>query len=172
MVETNPYSAPRAQVRDPESAAGRPELATPWIRLGAVMLDALIPFSIVFVGAVFVVLFSGAEETSAFGAEETPAYAIVLLIAFSIVYFLFQLKLLAENGWTIGKKICGIRIIRANGDQAGVGRIFGLRMMAPGLLGAIPFVGIVFGLVDGLLIFSDQHRTLHDRMADTLVVVA
>lgn len=164
MVESNPYSAPRAQVRDPLNTAGRAELATPWVRLGAVSLDTLIPTFIVVVGAVIVGLVSGTDEM--------PTYALVLLVAFSLGYFLYQLKLLAENGWTLGKKICGIKIIRFDGSEAAVGRIFGLRMLVPGLLGAIPVAGIVFGLVDALFIFSEQHRTLHDRMADTLVVVA
>lgn len=165
MVEANPYSAPRAQVRDPEMAAGRLELASPWIRLGATMLDTVIPSFIVLVGFVIVGLVSDIEE-------EVPAYALVLLIAFSLGYFLYQLKLLAENGWTLGKKICGIKIIRTDGSEAAVGRIFGLRMLVPGLLGAIPIAGIVFWFVDALFIFSDQNRTVHDRLADTLVVVA
>jgi uncharacterized RDD family membrane protein YckC len=164
MVETNPYSAPRAQVRDPLNVAGRTELATPWIRLGAVMLDTLIPFSIAFVIG-FTVAFTSEDE-------QFPVYGLVLMGVFGLGYFLYQLKLLAENGWTLGKKICGIKIVRFDGNEAAVGRIVGLRMLVPGLLGAIPIAGFVFAFVDALFIFSEQNRTLHDRIADTLVVVA
>lgn len=164
MDETNPYSAPRAQVRDTEHVPRRRQLASPWIRLGAVTLDTLIPGFVALVVTLIAVLFSNP------GDVELLIYAVGGLVF--LAYLLFQLKLLAENGWTLGKKICGIKIIRSNGEEAAVGRIFGLRIVLPGLLGIIPIVGFVFGLVDALFIFSDRNRTLHDRFADTLVVVA
>lgn len=164
MDETNPYSAPRAQVRDSEHDPRRRRLASPWIRLGAVTLDTLIPG---FIAVVFTLIGVLVSDT-----DDVPMLMYAVGAVVFLVYLIFQLKLLAENGWTLGKKICGIKIIRSNGDAAAVGRIFGLRIMVPGLLGIIPVAGFAFGLVDALFIFSDRHRTLHDRFADTLVVVA
>jgi hypothetical protein len=37
-------------------------------------------------------------------------------------------------------------------------------------MGAIPFVGNFVGLVDALMIFGEDHRCLHDRIAGTRVI--
>jgi uncharacterized RDD family membrane protein YckC len=47
-----------------------------------------------------------------------------------------------------------------------------LRSWVFGLLGAVPCLGNLINITDLLAIFSDRHRTLHDRLADTLVVRA
>jgi uncharacterized RDD family membrane protein YckC len=66
----------------------------------------------------------------------------------------------------------GIKIVRNDGSRAGLGRIFWLRMFVPGLVGAIPLVGGLFGLIDPLFIFGEEKRCLHDLIADTIVVTA
>ena len=39
------------------------------------------------------------------------------------------------------------------------------------VLGAIPVLGVLFSLADGLLlIFGERRRSLHDVMADTIVI--
>jgi len=72
----------------------------------------------------------------------------------------------------VGKRALGIRIVRSSGERASLGRIFALRYLPVTLLGAIPYLGPVFSLVDILLIFRDSRQCLHDQIADTIVVKA
>jgi uncharacterized RDD family membrane protein YckC len=161
LEQANPYSAPRSVVRGTQRSDTAQQLASPWVRLGAVVLDSLIP-------GIAGGILGFAAQMMGFPIE--IFYGIVALVG--IGYLIYQLMLLSQNGWTLGKKIVGIKIVRADGSKATVGRIFGLRMLVPGLIGAIPFVGIVFVLVDSLMIFTERRQTLHDRICDTIVIVA
>jgi uncharacterized RDD family membrane protein YckC len=64
----------------------------------------------------------------------------------------------------------GIRIVRSNGEKAALSQILIMRYLPIQLIGAIPILGPIVGLVDLLMIFGDEQRCLHDRIADTLVV--
>mgnify|MGYP002787798774 FL=1 len=77
-----------------------------------------------------------------------------------------------SGGWTIGKRLVGIRIVRTDGSRASPARLFWLRMfpLAFGLV--IPFVGWLVLLIDALFIFGAAQRCLHDLAADTIVVTA
>jgi uncharacterized RDD family membrane protein YckC len=86
--------------------------------------------------------------------------------------FIYNLVLLNSDGQTLGKRWMKVRIVRSNGERAGLGRIFWLRMFVPGLIGRIPFVGVIFALTDPLFIFGEERRCVHDMMADTIVVNA
>ena len=79
---------------------------------------------------------------------------------------------LARNGQTIGKWVCGIRIVRADRSKAGLWRILLLRQMPFALLATIPvpYVFSVLAVVDALLIFRNSRQCLHDHVADTVVV--
>ena len=90
-----------------------------------------------------------------------PAYA---------VWFLFTLR----NGQTPGKQMVGIRVIRANGELSGWGytfvREFILEWLAVGFLSGV--TGGIFYAVNYLWPLWDKDRqALHDKMAETLVVV-
>jgi uncharacterized RDD family membrane protein YckC len=80
-----------------------------------------------------------------------------------------QVVLLVQNRWTLGKKAVGIKIVMADGSEAGFGRILGLRIIVNGILSNIvPF----YGIVDVLFIFRDDQRCIHDLLAGTTVVDA
>lgn len=95
---------------------------------------------------------------------------VVLGVFAAAIVFIYNLMLLGDNGQTVGKRWLRIRIVRTDGSDAGLGRIFGLRMCVPWLLGF--FLGPFFVLPDLLCIFGNEKRCLHDMMADTLVVEA
>jgi len=92
------------------------------------------------------------------------------VIAIGLGLFVYNLALLGQSGQTIGKQWLGIRIVRSDGSNADLGRVFGLRMFLPGLITA--FAGPLFSLPDALCIFGNEKRCIHDMMADTIVVVA
>ena len=62
----------------------------------------------------------------------------------------------------------GIKVVRADGSKATLGRIFWLRNFVSALLNIVPF----YWLIDCLLIFGDARQCVHDKIADTIVVRA
>ncbi len=160
----NPYASPTASTRAvpmPWVLAGRGE------RLLAVLLDAF-AYAIGFV-PMFVVAIIYSERD-----DPPPAFYFAALIggAIWLAVFVYNLVLLQRQGQTIGKQCLRLRIVRADGSRADLGRIFGLRMLIPGLIGGVPCIGFLFSLADALAIFGEDRRCLHDLFADTIVVVA
>lgn len=164
MTDYNPYRAPTAHVDDVADEAG--ELAGRGTRLGAAIIDGLMIMVIVLGLGYFMApgMFQGQELTI---TQSIPLWLVTMAIWFAINY-----SLLSKNGQTIGKKVSGIKIVSSDGSPCGVGRIIGRRYLAPGLIGQIPLVGQLFGLIDALFIFRESRRCIHDLIADTIVVRA
>lgn len=100
----------------------------------------------------------------------SPASSLVLL-ACALALMILQGYLLTEYGQTVGKKLMDIRIVRHEDEsKPGFVRAFVLRLLLPGMFGAIPFVGPAFTLVDALFIFRPDRRCVHDLIAGTMVV--
>lgn len=79
--------------------------------------------------------------------------------------------LLARRGQTLGKIPLGLVVIRVDGRLPGFARGFLLRELVPMVLGAIPVIGMIFAVVDGaMLLWTGRRRSLHDELADTLVL--
>jgi uncharacterized RDD family membrane protein YckC len=166
----DPYRAPMAAVTDVRPFAPATELARRFTRLAAQILDGLIYGGAVLVGMVPLIFF---------GAGATPPnedtfmgvfLGLMLLVGGAI--FVVNLYFLHRDGQTLGKKALKIRIVRTNDERSSLGRIFALRMLVPGVIGAVPIVGSFFPIVDSLFIFGEQRRCIHDYLADTKVVVA
>jgi len=114
-------------------------LASPWLRLGASLLNGLL----------FVVTLG--------------------------VGFLVWTLVLWGQGTNPGKKICGLRVVRAEtGHLCTFGAMFTREFLLGGLaLGVLSVLTLgVLPVVDALMIFGDRNRRLVDRMASTLVVTA
>ena len=76
--------------------------------------------------------------------------------------------LVARYGQTMAKRLLEIRVVRSDGSQASLGRIFWLRNVVSGLLNVIP----LYWVVDSLFIFGERRQCIHDLVADTIVVKA
>jgi uncharacterized RDD family membrane protein YckC len=101
------------------------------------------------------------------GLIEVILYSLIGLV----VYYLINGYLLATKGQTVGKLLMGIRIEdAATGQLIPMGRMVGLRDLPIMLASMIPVIGGIVGLVDGGLIFRQNHRCLHDDLAKTKVV--
>jgi uncharacterized RDD family membrane protein YckC len=167
-AEQNRYAPPQAQVGDYASPEAVLEPASRGVRFGAAMIDGLIVTALYIPVIIAVFLnptptFDPAVLLSVWGA--VSLIGAIALIAVTIV-------LVKRNGQTIGKKMTGIKVVRADGSKASLGRIFWLRNVVNGIPSAIPLLGYVYVLVDHLLIFSDKRQCLHDKIADTIVVNA
>jgi uncharacterized RDD family membrane protein YckC len=171
MNAPNPYAPPRAAVSDIADPSAGAELAGRGTRLGATILD-----SIIFMCAVYAPLFifggrPVVSETNPGEVDWSPLFggagAVVAVIGL-LVWGYFTYKFVAANGQSIAKKLLGIKVVRSDGSPASVGRIFWLRNIVNGVLGIIP----LYGLVDVLLIFGEQRKCIHDKIADTIVIKA
>jgi len=167
---SNPYAAPAARlsalVSGPDDVP-----AERGQRLAAVIVDSLVYFAVylpVLAGAI--ISAAGQQDSS-----DTPVALIiggVVSLAGALGLVGYTIHLVIRNGQTIGKRALGIRVVRLDGSPIGLGRSFWLRNFVPGLLGAVPFFGAIVSLVDILMIFGEDRRCLHDKIADTKVIRA
>jgi uncharacterized RDD family membrane protein YckC len=166
----NPYAPPRAAVHDVADPSATFVAADPGARFGAAILDGLIATGMVYGPFVFVFLTSAALER---GGDRTASGLMLLvglglaLIGFGVWCWL-TISHVKRNGQTLGKKMLGIKVVRKDGAPASLGRIFWLRNVINGLIGIIP----LYALVDHVFIFGESRQCLHDKIADTIVVVA
>jgi uncharacterized RDD family membrane protein YckC len=165
MNTENPYAPPRAKVSDVAGASDELELAGRGIRLGAFLLDALIALILVYLPLIM----GGLFENWGTGTPPhiSPIAGLLALIGL-VVWIWFTVLYVARNGQTIAKKWLDIKVVRSDGSKASLGRIFWLRNVVNSLVGIIPF----YTLIDHLVIFSDSRQCVHDKIADTIVVVA
>jgi uncharacterized RDD family membrane protein YckC len=165
----DPYRAPAAAVIDVPLGGQAAELARRLTRLAASILDSLIYMAGVFLAVVPLFVFI---DTSGGASEDLFMLAFLGLMAVTMgPLFILNLYFLHRDGQTLGKKALKIRIVRTNDERASLGRIFFLRMLVPGVFGAVPIVGMFFPIADVLFIFGEQRRCIHDYLADTKVVV-
>lgn len=125
-----------------------------WIRLVAAFLDNLLvylPLTVV-VGLLF-------------GNPYEDNVSSLILSALSLLYAL--LLPVIWNGYTVGKRILGIRIAKVSGEKLGLGAMF-MRTVVGGLV-----YGITFGLaalISALMVgLRRDKRALHDFLAGTYV---
>ena len=159
------YAPPAAEVAD-VSASGEAQLAGRGARLGSAIIDGVILLGLWWLVGLVTPwnIFSPKMAESGFIA--LVGMQLLGLLLFSIV----NGYLLMTRGQTVGKLLLGMRIVRPDGSAASPGRLIGLRYGVGWLLSALPVVGMVFALVDSLLIFRANRRCVHDLIADTIVV--
>jgi len=154
-------------------ANGR-ELADPWLRIGAAIIDWLVTVvvSIPFIGFAI----AGAVATDG----ELDGGAIALGLVASLITTAYYVVMNSQFSATLGKMALGLRIVGRNGEEP-LGWNIGVRRTANrlvGILGNIPILGILVGLallvlnlVSLVFLFTDnERRTVMDRFADTYVV--
>lgn len=164
------YVAPGASTL----ANGR-ELADPWLRIAARIIDwviMLIPAFVLFGGQILTAFQNGGQ-----GSIEA-SIGLGLLGAFINAAYYWGMN--SFLGGTLGKLILGIRIVNSAGEEPigpQVGFVRSL-MNFRGIIGVIPIVGFIsalagfiVGLISLVFLFTDpNHRTVMDRLADTYVV--
>ena len=159
------YAPPIAEVAD-VSTAGEPQLAGRGARLGGAIIDGVILLGLWWLVGLFTPWNIFSPKMAEGGIVALLGMQLLGLLLFALV----NGYLLMTRGQTIGKLLLGMRIVRPDGSAASPGRIIGLRYAVGWLLSALPFVGMVYALVDCLLIFRADRRCLHDMIADTIVV--
>lgn len=123
-----------------------------WIRLGASLLDAIVVGIPIYIVSYIITFGNGYEFLN------------------DILSFLYALLLpVLWNGYTIGKRMCGIRIRKVY-DHAppGIGNML-LRNVVAGIVYGITF-GIALLISVLMVALREDKRSLHDFIAGTEVV--
>lgn len=99
-----------------------------------------------------------------------PASAFWALAIYVVLYFIGQAFLLAKTGQSVGKKALKIKIVdEQTAQKTTLTRSFLIRSV---VFIIINYLAFFFIIIDFAFIFSERRRTLHDRLAKTLVVDA
>lgn len=137
-----------ANVIDPEIG----KLASPGRRLGAYILDLVIPIVAFFL---ITAVMGGGEEGGA-GA----AIGFLLLVAYIVWAFV-----LFTRGTTPGKKFLGMRVVREGGQRAGFFTMLIREWLGKLLSGMILSLGYLW------ILFDQENQGWHDKLVSTYVVV-
>jgi uncharacterized RDD family membrane protein YckC len=167
----NPFLTPRAPEEPPARAGGRDEalLAPPGVRLSGAMIDGLAFLAVCVPAIVGLVVEAGSLDSDP-GATLLGGGAVSVLGVLAL--FVYQSWRIANHGQSIGKAVVGTRIEGPDGGPPGWLHGVVLRTLVPAVIGSVPLLGGLFQLVDGAMVFSEDRRTLHDRIASTRVVFA
>ena len=158
-----PTAAPQQAVR-PVTAEF--EYAGFWIRLCAKFIDGLvvgIPIGIL-VGIVMAV-------SGVFKRPGNDSFGLLLLanglaqLVVMVLTVTYNALLVGLWGTTLGKKVCGLKVIKADGTKPSFGRACG-RAGAEIISGMVCYIGYLIAGFDG------EKRALHDHMCATRVVKA
>ncbi len=104
------------------------------------------------------------------GSRDVMRLGLLASAAATFVVFVLSIVWLHRYGQSVGKRILGLRIVRANGERAGLTRLFLLRELLPLLVFLVPWVGAGAYFLDRVVVLANPRRCLHDYLADTIVV--
>jgi uncharacterized RDD family membrane protein YckC len=173
----NPYAPPTADLETRTATDGEERPATRGERLGAALLDGLITLPFLFlVGGLAVAVFGSNLLPGSRSGLSGRLLGQLLVIVSIAPLWIYQWRLIARTGQTLGKKWIGIKIVRMDGSP--VDFVSGVLLRSWTLSGATMLIaalgaqqlGNIIGLVDALMIFGEQRRTMHDHIAGTRVI--
>ena len=162
----NPYAAPDAVVAEP--VVEGIELASRGTRFLAAFVDGLV-FSIPY--------FATIMAFPAFTAGSLPEDVQLAIVGFVglagfVAVAVVNLVLLHRHGQTIAKRLFSIKVVRSDGTRCSLLRIVFARWLPVTLMTMVPLLGVIVWFADPLMIFREDHRCMHDHIADTIVVRA
>lgn len=138
-----------------------------WIRFVAKLIDGFVlGIPITLIVAVAVVAMGGLAAITRRGQDMAfllPIAHLALQLVLTILTVLYNTVLVGAWGTTLGKKACGLKVIKADGGKVSYGRACG-RAFAEIVSGMVCYIGYI---IAG---FDEQKRSLHDHMCDTRVV--
>lgn len=171
---TNPYASPTGDVGG-VLIRERPRFNWRVADVGSRFVGALIDGLCAFVAIIPSLIVLGVVAAVSPNNEPADEAAVLfygVMFLGLIILAVIQMYYITIDGQSLGKKVAKTRIILLNGKLPGFGAGVVLRAWVPQIIGAIPCVGHLFGLIDLIMIFPDQHRTLRDMIAGTIVVDA
>jgi uncharacterized RDD family membrane protein YckC len=179
---SNPYQAPQSDITVPSTG---PQLASPWIRLGAAIIDGLILLPINWILQKLLLKMPTAADVMSAAQSGKPldlqsmmpgTGSLIMVSVIGIAAFLAINFVFLKNGQTVGKKLLKLQIQRrSDGSLLPVQELI-LKRIGP--IWAVSFLAVLIHplinlalTVDALCIFRAGRNTLHDDIAGTKVVV-
>jgi uncharacterized RDD family membrane protein YckC len=168
LTQPDPFAPPTSNL-DPRYVPGDDmPLAGRGTRLGAQLLDGLILTPLVIIGGVIGFVLFGKKDPA---QMQTATLAIGGLMFVCILPLIaYQWYLVSTTGQTLAKKWLKIKIVKRDGSPVNFVSAVILRQWVLGLANFAGGFGSLVSLIDSLFIFSDDRRTLHDRIAGTKVI--
>src|SRR5262249_61917440 len=96
-------------------------------------------------------------------AEFIAEMSKLQVVALIVTWLYFALLESSPRGATVGKMVCGLRVVDEQGNRISFGRATG-RFFAKIISGIILMIGYL------MVAFTERKRGLHDIIAGTLVV--
>ncbi len=122
-----------------------------WIRLGALILDGLLIFVTVLI----------LSSLLGLNSDRTEIFQGIIDVLYTLLLPVFW------YGYTVGKRICGIRIVKLDGSNVRIGAML-LRAVVAGFVYVIT-LGIAFIVSIFMVAFRQDKRSVHDMLAKTYV---
>lgn len=172
-MKTADGSAPATMVASVPMVAGlqtQPDLSYAgfWIRFAAKLIDGLvlsIPSIIIIV--VCIVAMGGLAAFTQRSSQDLASLfgvgQLLLQLVMGGVTISYNAIMVGVWGTTVGKKACGLAVVKADGSRVSHGRAWG-RGFAEIVSGMVCYIGYI---IAG---FDQQKRSLHDHICDTRVV--
>ena len=99
------------------------------------------------------------------------AFGLTFFLGYLLVLICYEVLLLRYRGGTLGKMVCGLKVVRADGGSLGWGVSFGRFFMWNIVTSGIPYLNFVLMLTSSIMAGTDsEKRALHDRVCDTRVI--
>lgn len=161
----NPYAAPQG----PDFSFASPTSGSTFVkaergtRFAAKLIDGLCDIVSMLPG--LILLFIGASANE----EALTFLGIGVMLLGALGMAIYQWSGIVKSGQTVGKRAMKIKVVRQDGSP--VDFLYGVVLRNWILAVAAQVVGAI-GIVDALLIFTEQRRCLHDMIASTDVIVA
>lgn len=162
----NAYAPPQAHVEDVVDRTDGPVLASRSARFWAAMIDLGIGLAVLLAARWLTPWDPWRAADVSFGVQ-----AINGAIGFA-AFLIVHGWLLVNRGQTVGKAAMKVRIVRTDGGRASGWQLIAMRYGVGTVINFVPYLGMIYGLVDALFIFRESRRCIHDHIAGTMVVTA
>ena len=157
-----PYGRPDYGPPPWEQPTGRPDLAEPLSRLLARLVDLALSVAVLVAAVVPFAVVVGSSEAAGGLLLLAGAVAFLAFLWWDYVY------LVGARGQSVGKRLVGVRVVRAGGAPMTQGVSWG-RFGTEFLAGFVP----LGSLLDAVwCTFDDRRQCLHDKLVDTVVLRA
>jgi uncharacterized RDD family membrane protein YckC len=155
-----------------EKQEGQNSLAKPVDRVSAALVDFGLFFPVLFVWVVLTINYVDGIKGRPEWRPGVGFWAIHLsLLLVALAPTLVSAFWIARRGYSIGKRLLWIKVVRSDGSDLGFLRGVLLRSWLAVVLLARPEVWLAYWTVNLVIMFARRdHRCLHDLLLGTLVV--
>lgn len=126
-----------------------------WIRFLAFVIDYLVVYSINEI--IYSLAFAGRGISLPLGLDLYKSLRLLILLIY------FPLMTYFTGGRTLGKTVCGLRVISLSGDRLSFGQVLTREVLGRYIESKVKILYIIIA-------FTPQRESLADYFADTLVI--